>query len=281
VARTLGSRRFRRRAIDAATTVVLLAGLAYVLLPLTWLASTSLKIPVDAFASPPKILSTPTLENFQSLFAGPFLGYLANSVIITTLATAVALAFGVPAAYALDRGRFRGRHLIMNWMLITYIVPITVYVLPLFLMYLRVGLINTYAGLTLAYETILLPFTVWMMTSYFRHIPTDLDEAALVDGCSRFEAFIRVIVPVAVPGIATVGLLVALTAWAEYFATLILSGQDTLTATVGVYAFVGTQSHNWSQMAAAAVMVAMPALIATVVSQRGLMAGLTAGAVRH
>jgi multiple sugar transport system permease protein len=273
-------RALRRHGWDAVAILLLLLGLVYVLLPLVWVVSTAFKQPLDAFASPPKFISPLTLDNFRTLLSGPFLGDLGHSAILTLLSTAVAMLLGAPAGYAFARSRVPGRHLITGWLIASYVTPAIVFIIPMYIIFSKIGLLNNYVGLVLAYNTGLLPFTIWMMRSYFADIPRELDEAAWVDGSSKLRAFTTIILPVAWPGVTTVAILVALAAWGEYFGALILSGPATVTAPVAIFSYVGILSANWSAMAAGGVLVVLPMLVATMFVQRGLIRGLTVGAVK-
>src|SRR5438270_1087248 len=224
------SRNVSRHLGDGLAIAVLTAGLAFVFLPFLWLLSTAFKNQVDAFALPPKLIFEPTLSNFSVLFTGTFARYEINSIVIALLATAVALLLGIPAGWALSLGG-RGAEFMATWLLATYIIPGVVFIVPMFLLFSQIGLTNTYLGIVLGYETGLLPFTVWMMRSYFADLPIELEDAARVDGASRLQALIRVILPISITGMATVAILVAIGAWSEYFGTLILGGSDTFTAT--------------------------------------------------
>lgn len=273
-------RRWRRAVPDLTAAGVLSVGLIFILFPFIWLASTAFKQPVDAFATPPTVTFTPTLDNFRTLFTGPFLDNTVHSLVLMVLSTMVALVLGVPAGYAFARGRVSGRRSISAWLVICYITPPVVFIIPMFVVFLRLGLIDSYVGLVLSYQTGLLPFTIWMSRSYFLDVPTALDEAAMTDGCSRFGAFIRVVLPVAMPGVVTIGTLVAIASWGEYFGALILSGPNTVTAPVAIFQYVGVTQHDWGAMAAGGLVIVLPVLVATVLLQRGLIRGLTAGAVQ-
>jgi multiple sugar transport system permease protein len=269
----------RRTAGSVLATIALLLGLAFILLPVFWLLTTAFKQRNDAFSYPPKFLFSPTLDNFRTLFRSEFLRDIGHSAILTLLATGVALVLGVPAGYAFARARFPGQRLIAGWLLTSYVMPPVVFIIPMYIVFLHIHLTGTYWAMVLAYETGLLPFTVFMMRSYFLDVPRELDEAALVDGCTRFQAFRRVILPVTWPGVLTVGILVAIASWGEYFGALVLSGPKTTTAPIAVVRFVGLESSNWSAMAAGGVLVVVPMLVVAAFAQRGLIRGLTAGAV--
>jgi multiple sugar transport system permease protein len=274
-------RLIRRHAGAAATFVLLAVGTVFVLLPLLWLLSTAFKKPLDASALPPRYFARPTLHNFGSVLGGPFGHYLANSAIVAVGSTAVALLLGVPAGYAFARSKIRGARLVNAWFVLAYVAPPVVFIIPLYIIYQHLGLLDTYPGLIMAYETGLLPFTIWLMRVYFSDVPRELDEAAWIDGCSKMRALWRVVLPTVWPGVATVGLLVGLASWGEYFGAVILTGPRTETAPVAVESYIGTMFSNWSELAAAGVVVVVPALLATIVVQRGFVRGLTFGAVKQ
>ena len=206
--------------------ILLLLGLVFVAIPYLWILLTAFKRPVDAASVPPEIFSPFTLANFQQVFKGQYLVSLLNSVIITVLTTTATMAFGVPAGYAFARGRFLGKRFLAGWLLFSRMVPPVIFIIPLFLFFHQLGLINSFLGLTLAYLTGLLPFTIWMTSSYFRDIPVELEEAARVDGGTRAVAFFRIALPLALPGVLTVGVLIAIAAWSEYFVPLLLAGPE-------------------------------------------------------
>jgi multiple sugar transport system permease protein len=271
----------RRRAGNVAVTIGLLVGLCFILLPLFWLVETALQKPANAFVIPPHFFFAPTAGNFRNLLQSQFSGALLHSVILMCLSTAVALVLGVPAGYALARSRFRGSRAMSAWLIGAYITPALVYIVPLYAIYQRLGLTGSYPSLVLYYETFQLPFTIFLMRGYFSDIPRDFDESAWIDGCSRWRAFIKVVLPLALPGVATVMILDAIGSWGEYFGALIFSGPGTETAPVAIYQYVGLEVSDWSTMAAAALFVVVPIMVLTAVAQRGLMRGLiTGGLVR-
>jgi multiple sugar transport system permease protein len=241
---------------------------------------TAFKEPVAADASPPMFISPLTLSNFDSLFQDGYAKSLLNSVIITTLSTGFTLIFGIPAGYAFARGRFRGRNFFGAFLLFSRMVPPVIYIIPLFLFFHELNLIGTFTGLTLAYLTGLLPFTVWMSASYFQGVPVELEDAARVDGCGRLRSFVSISLPLALPGIVSVGLLIGIAAWGEYFIPLILGGFSTEPATVGIVNFVGIDGSSWGPMAAGALCLIVPVFLATLVAQRSLIDGLTSGALK-
>jgi multiple sugar transport system permease protein len=273
---TIRSRR-RRRAGQILATAGLVTGLVFVLLPVFWLLETAFQKPRDAFVIPPHFIFAPTLENFRTLIDGQFAGSLVHSVVLMASSTLIALLLGVPAGYAMSRSRFRGSRAITAWLIGAYITPALIYIVPLYAIYQKLGLAGSYPSLILYYETFQMPFTIFMTRGYFTDIPREFDESAWIDGCSRWLAFRKVVLPLALPGIATVAILDAIGAWGEYFGALIFSGPSTETAPVAIYQYVGLDVSNWSVMAAAALFVVVPIMALTAVAQRGLMRGITAG----
>lgn len=250
--------------------LVLLLAAVFIILPLFWLLSTAFKPPALAFQIPPDFDVLPTLANFDALVHGSFLPDVGHSAIQTVLTTFFALLLGVPAGYAFARARIPGARFINSWFILVYILPPAIFLLPLYVIYLHIGLLNTYLGLILVYETGLLPFTVWLMRLYFMDVPRELDEAAWIDGASKLGTLWRVILPLVWPGLTTVGLLVALAAWGEYFGALIITGQQTQTAPVALADYATSLFFNeWGTMAAGGLVVAIPALIATFFVRRG------------
>lgn len=267
------------RRLSIASITILLAGMIVALVPYLWIVLTSVKRQVDATAIPPKIISPLSFKSWEELLAGPFLGSLGNSVIITVLTTVATLVIGVPAGYAFARGHFLGRRFLGGWLLFSRMMPPVIFIIPLFLFFHQLRLIDTYLGLTLAYMSGLLPFTVWMCASYFQDIPLEIEEAARVDGASRARAFLTVL-PLAIPGVLTVGVLIAIAAWSEYFIPFLLAGWNTTPATVGLVNFVGADVIDWGQMAAASLTLVVPVAVLTLFAQRGMLRGLSAGAVK-
>jgi multiple sugar transport system permease protein len=272
-------RRSQRRS-TAVRATILIFGLVLVFIPFIWILLTAFKRPVDAGSVPPVIFSPITFKNFELLLDGPYWGSLIVSVVLTVSSTFATLLFGVPAGYAFARGQFRGKYLLGGWLLFSRMVPPVIMIIPLFLFFHQLGLINSMLGLVLAYMTGLLPFTIWLMASYFADLPKDLEEAGLVDGASRLQVFVRISLPLVRPGIVTVGVLIAIASWSEYFIPLLLGGVTTTPATVGIVNYIGVSSINWGGMAAASLTLVVPVLVLTVLAQRGLLRGLTAGAVK-
>lgn len=263
-----------------ASVAVLAIGSIWVLLPIAWLLFTAFKEPVDAFAFPPKLNSPFTFDNFLTLKDQAYFSAVGHSLIVAASCVLFSLVLGLPAGYALSRGTFRGKNMIGVFLLASYAAPAVIFIIPLFFIYNQFNVLDTFPGLVLAYLTGLLPFTIWLSRGFFDDLPVELEEAGMLDGCSRSRIFFSIVLPLALPAVSTIGVLVAILSWGEYFGALILSGPKTDTAPVAIGNFIAYDTHNWSAMAAAGVVVILPVLLATIVAQRGILSGLTAGAVR-
>jgi multiple sugar transport system permease protein len=264
----------RKRVANIVTIVALLIGAAFVLLPLFWIVDTAFKPVGDAFVIPPKFIYTPTLGNFNSLLGGQYNQYIddmGHSAIIMGISVAFALLLGVPAGYGLARSRFRGSGAITGWLIVAYIVPALVYIVPLYAIYTRLDISGTYLSMVLYYETFEMPFVVFMMRSYFSDVPRELEDAARVDGCSRWQAFRKVMLPLVIPGLSTVTILACILSWGEFFGALIFTGSSTITAPVAIEQYIGLDSSNWSDLAAAALLLVVPVLVLAGFVQRGYM----------
>jgi multiple sugar transport system permease protein len=274
------SRASRRRIANILTVVSLLIGSAFILLPIFWLVDTAFKPAEYAFVLPPHYLYTPTLANFRALTSGADNQYLADvghSLIIMAASVAAALVLGTPAGYSLSRSKFKGSGTITGWLIVAYIVPALVYIVPLYAIYQKLDMSGSYLSVVLYYETFELPFVVFMMRSYFTDIPVVLDEAALVDGASRWQSFRMVILPMVLPGISTVTILAAITSYGEYFGALIFTGPSNITAPVAIQNYIGLDTSNWSAMAAAALFLVVPVLLLTGFAQRGYLRSAASG----
>jgi multiple sugar transport system permease protein len=264
----------RKRVANIVTIVALFIGAAFVLLPLFWIVDTAFKPVGDAFVIPPKFIYTPTLGNFNSLLGGQYNQYIddmGHSAIIMGISVAFALLLGVPAGYGLARSRFRGSGAITGWLIVAYIVPALVYIVPLYAIYTRLDISGTYLSMILYYETFEMPFVVFMMRSYFSDVPRELEDAARVDGCSRWQAFRKVMLPLVIPGLSTVTILACILSWGEFFGALIFTGSSTITAPVAIEQYIGLDSSNWSDLAAAALLLVVPVLVLAGFVQRGYM----------
>ncbi|XXF77924.1 carbohydrate ABC transporter permease [Myxococcaceae bacterium GXIMD 01537] len=255
------------------------AFLTFFLGPFLWQGLTSLWPDGELTRPLPSHL---TLENYQGVLAGPFPRAVANSLLVAALTTAFCLTVGAAAAFALAKLEFRGRGLLLSAALGVSMFPPIATVSPLYLSLRAVGLRDTLVGLVPPYATFALPLTLWLLTSFFRQLPDELYRAARVDGCTPFQAFRRVLLPLAAPGLSTTALLVFIFSWNEFlYALTFLSTPSKRTVPVALSLFASEYKEPWGEVAAASVLATLPLVALTVLFQRGIVAGLTAGAVKE
>ncbi len=274
--------RLRRKADRAADRTLfgatLLVLLVFFLFPLVWMILSSLKTNVEVTAYPPLWLFRPTLQNYTDVFANnPFFSYVVNSTIVAVLAVGIGLLCGLPAAYTMARCRQASLGFLF---LMVRILPGIAFLVPLFVIYRRLGLIDTIGGIVLAHITIVLPLVIWIMAGFFEDIPRELEEAAMIDGCSRVGTFVRIVLPLSKPGIVAATILSFIASWNNFIFVLILGGDNTVTLPMAVYSFVSFEDVNWGGLTAAATVITVPILVLSLVVQRYLAGGLTMGAVK-
>jgi multiple sugar transport system permease protein len=274
----------RRRPLRPATVArIAFVGfwLLFLLIPLYWMFITSIKPSNDYLAVPPIWFpDEPTLLHYTAaLYAYRGLDGLINSLIISTSATILSAFFGTLMAYSLARFNTGGQHLSF-WVLSQRFLPPIAVVLPFFLIYRVLRLNDTHVGLIIAYTVFTLPVSVWMMFAYFRQMPGSLEEAALVDGCTRWQSFWRVAVPLAVPGIVAAAVFAFIACWTEFFFALILTSRNAFTLPTVFRAFLGFQGALYGEASALAIVSLVPSIALGILVQKHLVRGLTLGAVR-
>lgn len=279
---------WRKRLKQASLYLVWLLMSLITLGPIYWLFLVAARSRVELFASPKLYQTTIFWENFiRPLFRDVYGRYIFNSLIISTANTLLVITLAILATYALSRYQLTGADNIFFWTITNRMAPPFAFMLPLFLLYsrvIRIGpfqLFDTHIGMILAYCVFNLPFAIWLLKGMVDGIPTDLDDAALVDGCSVLGVIWRVIVPLAKPGIAITALLTWLFAWNEYLFAASLTSVQARTITTGLAEFITVVGTNWGEMAAMAVVCLLPAILFLAFVQRYIVAGLTFGAVRE
>jgi multiple sugar transport system permease protein len=255
--------------------------LLFVLTPLYWMFITSIKPSDDYLAVPPVWFpKAPTIVHYTAaLFAYRGMQGLVNSLVISVAATALSALFGTMMAYSLARFGTGGKHLSF-WVLSQRFLPPIAVVLPIFLIYRNFGLHDTHVGMIIAYTVFTLPVTVWMMFAYFRGLPRSMEDAALVDGCTRWQAFWRVAVPLSAPGIVAAAVFAFIACWTEFFFALILTSRTAFTLPTVFRAFLGFQGAQYGEASALAIVSLVPSILLGVLAQKHLVRGLTMGAVR-
>lgn len=267
-----------------AVYVIAVGSVLITLLPIIWLMLTSIR-PLIEITSPRLILlpRDPTLQNYVDVFTRyKTTEYLTNSVVVSLGVVATNLIIGPPAAYALARFRFFGERLVLALIILFRMIPVVTAMIPLFIVFSTLGLLNTYVGLILAHTAFKLPVTIWVLRSFFMDVPRELDESARVDGCSTFGAFLRIALPLVKPGLAAAGVLAFLWTWNDLIVTLILSTSDSsVMLPLGLTKFVLEYGVDWGPMTAAGVVVFIPTLAFIFVAERYLVRGLTMGGVKE
>ena len=254
----------------------------YCLLPFLWFVLTSLKLPAELTAIPPKLIPSIHWGFYQSALEKYFLlHYIVNSVIVAGTVTLITVAIGSLAGYAMARLRLSWTKYYLLLLLVLSMFPQIAIAGPVWSILDRLNWLNSYTGLISIYIALSLPLGLWILTTFFRDVPDEIEEAALVDGCSRLQALYKVILPLAAPGILTAALLVFIYAWNEFFfALIIMTDPDVQTLPVGIALFPGEYTMPWGEIAAASTIATVPLVVLTLVFQRGIVRGLSAGAVK-
>ncbi len=265
------------------TWPVLGVGLVWTLFPFYWMITTALKPNDDMYRPEPLLIPVRvTWSHFYKVFFDSnFPKFFWNSTVVALLTTVCSLIVGILAAYAIVRLDFRGKNLIARGLICSYLVPPVLLFIPLFEMIYRIDLLNTRSGLVFAYLTFTVPFTTWLLMGYFRTVPVALEEAALVDGCTRLTALFRIILPLSTPAIVVTALFSFTLSWNEFlYALTFTSNPVSQTVTVGLTSTVAEDVFFWGVMMAASFLVAIPPVMLYLIGQRWVVRGLTAGAVK-
>jgi len=274
--------RVERRIGDALTWLGVIAGLVFFLGPFFWIVTTSLKGNEDYFAFPPVwIPAEPSLKHYAALFTrSSGARYFTNSLVTATLSMVAALAVSVPTAYAIARWRFGGGFLSVL-LLILRMLPAIALIIPIYITYKLLGLTNSYLGLVIIYTVVYIPFAVWLLVGFLRDFPPEIEEAALIDGCSRLRALITVVVPIIAPGLAVVALFAFIATWNEFLFAIVLTGIETKTMMVLVTSFTtGGTDMFYGEASASVVLGVLPAFAVAFILQRYLVKGLALGGTK-
>jgi multiple sugar transport system permease protein len=250
--------------------------------PVYWIVATSLKTEIQVYREPSLVPTVLTLKSYDTiLFHSKFLLYIQNSLEVAVVTTALSMVFGSAAAYAIARLHFTGRRLLARSIVVSYLVPGGLLFISLFEILTELSLTDTLHGLMVAYLSFTLPFCTWLMIGYFRAIPVELEEAALVDGCSKVQALLHIILPLTLPALVVVALFSFTQSWNEFLYALVFISRDSQkTFTVGLIGLIQGDTLPWGPMMAAATLGMIPPMIIYVVSQRWVVSGLAAGSVK-
>ncbi len=274
-----------RRAIGRgwviATYVGLIVFALWTAIPFLWMILASLKTNKEIYDEFTILPKTIYLGHYAALLTGPFMVWLRNSATVGIVTTSLSIVLGSLGAYSVTRLQFAGRGIAARGLIFTYLVPGSLLFIPLFQIVSTLGLSDTIGSLMLVYPTFTLPFCTWMLMSYFRSIPVELEEAALIDGCSRLGVLVRITIPLSLPAIAVVALFSFTQSWNEFLYALVFTNSSaSRTVTVGLTQMFGDDVFFWGQMMAGAILAALPPVILYTLAQRVVIQGLTGGAVK-
>jgi len=273
--------------------ILLIIVAVYILFPFVWIFLTSIKMPSDITSFPPKFIFNATLDNYKNLFAIAQTGaaastmnfprYYLNSVIIAGFGTILSLIIGCGAGYALTRAEFKNegsRENVGFTLLSFWFGPELAIILPLYVIYNRIGMIDKHITLILAYQLIGIPFVVWMSRSFFRDVPVSIEEASRIDGYSLIQTFRKITFPLVKSGLAATAVLTFIFQWNNFLFALVIGGRNTMPITTGALGFISYEAVLWGQMAAAIILSSVPQLILAMFVQQHMVRGLTFGAVK-
>lgn len=243
-----------------------------------WMILTGLKTGVQNISYPPQFIFSPTLENFRAVFQQyNFFKYLMNSLIVAGFATGISLLLGLPAAYSIAKYR-QGRIGIL--ILVARMTPFVSYLLPWYIIFRYLNLIDTYTALIITHLIITLPMVIWLMISFFESVPAELEDAAMIDGCSGLQSFLIIVLPLVRNGIATSAIISFIFSWNQFLFSLILSGPNTKTVPVAVYNFISYGKIDWAGIGAAATLIVLPVSVFAFFVRKSIVQGLTMGALK-
>lgn len=281
-----GRRHRQRVARETGFWILIVAIVLFCVLPFVWTVITSFKTLPEIYASPATYVpSALTVDNWVDVLTlSRFTKSLLNSTIVASSATVISLLIGSSCAYAIARLQFPGKSVVLAVVLAVAMFPGIAILSPLYLLFRDWGLINTRLSLILPYVTFTLPICIWTLTAFFRDLPLEVEEAARVDGCTRWQVYRQIVIPLAAPGVFTTAILLFIAAWNEYlFARTFISDQALYTAPVAVAQFEGADiaaARPWGQISAAAVATTLPLVVLVLIFQRRIISGLTAGAIK-
>ena len=261
--------------------IVSFIAIAITIVPITWLFLLSIKSKGETFTKPPKWVFNPTIQNYVDLWDNAlFKDTFFNSFFITIISIVLSITIALFAAYALKRYQIRFKTTFMQWLLLAYMLPEFLFVLPMFAIYQTIGIYDTYIGMALIYQVHVLPFSIWMLRSFLEEIPKEIDDAAYIDGCNAFQAIYKIYLPLIIPGIVATAILNGIWVWNELAIALGLTFFEAQPITVGVASFRGYASINWGGMTGSAIVSMIPMILFAAFAQKHIVKGLTLGSVK-
>ena len=270
----------QRKLFASLQVALIVIACAVMLVPIVWICLAAFKNHVDVYQL--KLLFRPTLDNFSAVFAPPYeLGAkLANSTIVALVTVLIAIPVATMAAYSFSRFHLAGQTTMLVIILATQFVPAVVIVLPFFVMFRDLGLLDSRLGLILVNLAIVMPFAIWMIKGFIDAIPQETEEAALVDGSSRLQVIANIVLPMAAPGLLTAGVFCFIIAWNEFLFALILTNKQAVTLPIGLALFKGEEGDLWNLLSAAGIIIMLPMFILALMIRKYFVQGMTMGAVR-
>ena len=274
------SNKSRKKLLDFLQFLVILLTAIIILVPIYWIVSGAFKQQVDIFQL--KLLFTPTLENFRIIFKSPYnlFDKLVNSTLVALSTVMITIPLATLAAYSFSRFRMKAEKVMFVTILATQFVPAVVIVLPFFILFRDIGILDTRLALVLVNLSLIMPFAIWMIKGFIDGIPMDTEEAALVDGSGRIQVVLNVVIPMALPGIITAGIFCFILAWNEFLFALIITTNKAVTLPVGLSLFHAEEGVLWHLISAAGIMIMLPMFVLATIIQKHFVQGMTMGAVR-
>ena len=274
------SRPVRKQINDFLQFFLILSAAVFIMIPIYWIISGAFKQQVDIFQL--KLLFTPTLENFKIIFKSPYnlLDKLFNSTVVAFSTVVVAIPLATIAAYSFSRFRLTGGRIMFVMILSTQFVPAVVIVLPFFILFRDLGILDTKLSLVLVNLSLIMPFAIWMIKGFIDGIPLDTEEAALVDGSNRIQVIKNVVLPMALPGVITAAIFCFILAWNEFLFAVIITTNKAVTMPVGLSMFHAEEGVLWHLISAAGIMIMLPMFVLATLIQKHFVQGMTMGAVR-
>ena len=274
------SRPVRKQINDFLQFFLILSAAVFIMIPIYWIISGAFKQQVDIFQL--KLLFTPTLENFKIIFKSPYnlLDKLYNSTVVAFSTVVVAIPLATIAAYSFSRFRLTGERIMFVMILSTQFVPAVVIVLPFFILFRDLGILDTKLSLVLVNLSLIMPFAIWMIKGFIDGIPLDTEEAALVDGSNRIQVITNVVLPMALPGVITAAIFCFILAWNEFLFAVIITTNKAVTMPVGLSMFHAEEGVLWHLISAAGIMIMLPMFVLATLIQKHFVQGMTMGAVR-
>tara|TARA_B100001540_G_scaffold150729_1_gene133564 strand:+ start:1176 stop:2006 length:831 start_codon:yes stop_codon:yes gene_type:complete len=261
--------------------IVSFFAVAFTLLPITWLFMLSIKSKGETFTKPPKWIFDPTVNNYVKLWENDlFKDTFFNSIYITIISIVLSVTIALFAAYALKIYNIKFKTAFMQWLLLAYMLPEFLFVLPMFTIYQTIGIYDTYVGMAIIYQVHVLPFSIWMLRSFLDEIPKEIDDAAVIDGCGPLQAIFKIYLPLIIPGIVATAILNGIWVWNELAIALGLTFFDSQPITVGVASFRGYASIDWGGMTSSAIIAILPMVLFAAFAQKHIVKGLTLGSVK-